>query len=263
MCNTSVTLLQHLCATVFLWGLLNVANFAPENQNKCKFIAKFTYLLTTKNVKIMKKILIAAIAVFGFTTANAQYTAEKGDFQTSVNFTPFASDGNMFNNVGINGALFVSDKSAIRLGLNFGINSTKDTSSDGKFGINVGYENHFKSYDRVDLYAGAQVGFKTEWGKTKTMSYKENGEEAGLVNVKSAGLPREISVAAFTGVNFYFYKKLYVGAEINLKYAHTSYSKGEYYDPSERKVIEYKEAANGKNSLGFNVEPQLKLGWTF
>ena len=213
----------------------------------------------------MKKIFIAAIAVLGFTTANAQYKAEKGDFQTSIDFRPFKSDGNVFSNevgntVGVNFGYFVSDKSAIRLGLGFGINSTKDTSSDGKFAINVGYENHFKSYDRLDLYAGAQVGFATAWSKTKTLTYNASGEPAGTVDVKGAN-PREFSVYAFTGANYYLYKKLYVGAEIQLGYANTSYSKGQTYDGE--KVVDNPTAQNGSNKFGFKVLPAFRLGWTF
>ncbi len=214
----------------------------------------------------MKKIIIAAIAVLGFTTANAQYTAEKGDFQTSIDFRPFKSSGDMFSNevgntVGVNFSYFLADKHALRLGLGFDTNSTKDASSDGKFGVNLGYEYHFKSYERVDLFAGAQVGFATAWGKTKQQTYNNAGEPNGTVDVKAAGLPREFSVGVFTGVNYYFYKKLYVGAEVQLGYAHTSYSKGQSYDGE--KVIDNKEAAPGKNKIGFNVLPAFRLGWTF
>lgn len=212
----------------------------------------------------MKKILIAAIAVFGFTTANAQYTAEKGDFQTSVNFTPFASDGNMFNNVGFNGTYFISDMHALRFGVNFGTESvdtqTTEKATKGKWGINVGYENHFKSYDRVDLYAGLQVGVNSGWEKAKEYVYDSNNNKS-IVSYKKPN-STEISVAAFTGINFYVYKKLYVGSEIQFGYAHTSYGKGEYID-ADGKVAKSTESAPGDNKIGFKVLPQLRLGWTF
>ena len=207
----------------------------------------------------MKKLFIAAIAVFGFATANAQYVAEKGDFQTSINFRPFNNgDNEMFSNVGFNAAYFVSNKDAIRLNLNIDSESTKDADSKFEFGINLGYERHFKAYDRVDLYAGGQLKFKTStekdtyaYGDNKKSKYRTGGETS-------------FGVGAFTGINFYVYKKLYIGTEIEFAFEHASQKKVQKpsTENGELKLTE-SDTAPSSNKLGFNVTPALKLGWTF
>jgi len=198
----------------------------------------------------MKKLLIAAIAVLGFTTANAQYVAEKGDIQTSIDFRPF-NNGNkeMFQTVGINGTYFLTDKDAIRVGLNFGSESGKTNdvkNSEFDFGFGVGYENHFKTYDRVDLFAGVQGNFET-------CTLKEGGH-------KAEGGYTKFGFGVFTGINFYVYKKLFIGAEIGLNYGHYNYNKYEVEDYDGWVEVDPKSS---NNSFKFEAKPALKLGWTF
>lgn len=146
----------------------------------------------------MKKLFIAAIAVFGFTTANAQFTPEKGDFITEVQFNPFADNFNTFK---LNGGAFkvryfVSDKDVIRAKVRFGIDNDKDktvtslndnftsnlptynlqnqtvetTNKQTNFDITIGYERHLLKEGRFDVYAGAEVGFgfESRSGEIKT-----------------------------------------------------------------------------------------------
>ena len=198
----------------------------------------------------MKKLLIAAIAVLGFTTANAQYTAEAGDIQTSVEFRPF-NNGNkeMFENVGINASYFLTDKDAIRVGLDFGSDSGKANdvkNSQTDFGFDVGYENHFKNYDRIDLFAGIEAGFAT-----RSCKYDGHKAEGGYT---------KFGVGIFTGINFYVYKKLYIGTEIDFSYSHYNYNKYEEYNGAGWETIDPKTSGN---SIKFQVQPALKLGWTF
>lgn len=199
----------------------------------------------------MKKLLIAAIAVLGFTTANAQYVAEKGDIQTSVEFRPF-NNGNkeMFENVGINASYFLTDKDAIRVNLDFGSDSGKQNdvkNSQFDFGFGVGYENHFKTYDRIDLFAGIGADFAT-----RSCKYDGHKSEGGFT---------EFGVGVFTGINFYVYKKLYIGTEIGLKYKHRNYNK--YDEQNYYGEWEKVDPKTSNNSIKFEVEPALKLGWTF
>lgn len=204
----------------------------------------------------MKKLLIAAIAVLGFTTANAQYVAEKGDIQTSIEFRPFNNgDNEMFaNGIGVNGTYFFTDKDAIRVRLDFSSDSGKSgdvKDSDFTFGFNVGYENHFKTYDRVDLFAGVEAGFGTrtvkyDGHKTTFDGYNPNRTEFG--------------VGVFTGINFYVYKKLFIGAELGLKYTHYNENKYEYQDYDGWVEVDPKSSGN---EIKFFTNPALKLGWTF
>lgn len=207
----------------------------------------------------MKKFLIAAIAVLGFTTANAQYTAEKGDLQTSIDFRPFESKGDVFSNAGINATYFLTNKDAVRVRLNFASESVKDSNSSSNFGIAVGYENHFKAYDRIDVYAGAQISFDSN---TKKETEFVNNTSYDL---KSNGSNSQLGVQAFTGVNVYVYKKLYLGAEIQFGYTNTSASKYETldYDNNGNIVVKEVDPKSSSNSFGFKVLPAIRLGWTF
>jgi hypothetical protein len=208
----------------------------------------------------MKKLFIAAIAVLSFATANAQYVAEKGDFQASVEFRPFNNGGqDMFNTVGFNAAYFVSDKDAIRARLNFGLKSREMMGAENyvKFGIAAGYERHFKTLDRVDVFGGGQVSF--DMNSPKYFATKTDGS---LKKLKS-GNETTFGVAAFTGVNFYVYKKLYVGAEIQFAFETTSYGKPESYNAAKDEVTTPSDKPKSKVELAFKAIPALKLGWTF
>ncbi len=235
----------------------------------------------------MKKLFIAAIAVFGFATANAQYKAEKGDLQTSVDFRPFNNNGKeMFENIGINASYFLTDKDALRLGLNFGLNNTKEgektnttnktTNKSTLFGIGVGYERHFGKFDRLDIYAGAEAEFSLRSNSIKSENnngyaeLKGSNDENLAAALIGGGTPGTIDndkrgytafgVGVFTGANFYVYKKLYVGAEIEFAFANTSYKKIEASNGTA--TAEVAPKASG-TALKFQVNPALRLGWTF
>ena len=219
----------------------------------------------------MKKLFIAAIAVFGFATANAQYKAEKGDLQTSVDFRPFNNGGKeMFENIGINASYFITDKDALRLGLNFGLNNekqgestattTKDTRKSTLFGIAAGYERHFGKFDRLDIYAGAEAELSLKSSSAKSENTAGYSEIKGAQS--TAGANRgytQFGVGVFTGANFYVYKKLYVGAEIEFAFSNTSWKKIETSNGTTSTEIAPKATGT---ELKFAVNPALRLGWT-
>lgn len=219
----------------------------------------------------MKKILMIAVMAVAAISANAQYTPQKGDFGTEVTFRPFGSansnDGSTIKlkEAGIVGRYMLTDKDAVRAKLNFGWNSTSNETSDGKsykegsstlFGIALGYERHFSVNDRLDLYAGAEASWKT-YG-----TYKEDvATDGSIVELSNTdGGYNKIGVGVFTGINFYVYKKLFVGAELGLSFAHTSYKDSETKYADRTVTIENNKS---NNSLGFYAEPALTLGWTF
>lgn len=198
----------------------------------------------------MKKLLIAAIAVLGFTTANAQWAPEAGDIQTSISFTPFKSNGRMFDTVGLNATYFFDSKNAVRVGLDFSSWTRKDDdvkSSDFTFGFLAGYEYHFKTVDRLDLFAGGDGFFET-------YTSKERGH-------KVDGGYTSFGFDAFTGLNFYVYKNLYLGAELRLRYAHYNYNS---YDVEvEDGIWENVDPKSSGNEFDIEALPSLKLGWKF
>lgn len=220
----------------------------------------------------MKKLFIAAIAVFGFATANAQYKAEKGDLQTSVDFRPFNNNNKeMFENVGINASYFLTDKDALRLGLNFGLDNSKEgestattnktTTKSTLFGIAAGYERHFGKFDRLDIYAGAEAELSFKSSSQKVENTAGYTEIKGAQSVGGANRAfTQFGVGVFTGANFYVYKKLYVGAEIEFAFSNTSYKKVENSNGTTTTEILPKSTGT---ELKFQVNPALRLGWTF
>ena len=85
-------------------------------------------------------------------------------------------------------------------------------------------------------------------------------------------------INAFTGVDFYIYKGLYLGAELGLGYTYKTalkgyaegYSKSEvtYFDGSiqtfyDNKIdIKYNDKISSGN-FAFKCNPMLRLGWKF
>lgn len=210
----------------------------------------------------MKKLFIAAIAVFGFTTANAQFAPEKGDFVTEVQFNPFANGFNTFrlNNGAFKVRYFVTDKDVVRARLRFGFDNSKDktvnsltdnfssnlptynlqnTTTETKnkqtnFEFTIGYERHLLKDGRLDVYAGAEVGFgfdnrsgeikttvsnsdynvttasaTTQFESTQTDKYEKQ-------NTFGTPSTKYLAAAVFAGMDFYIYKGLYIGTELGI-----------------------------------------------
>lgn len=236
----------------------------------------------------MKKMfLAAALLAATATTAVAQdnsYAPTSGNFSLEVQFNPFSEDFGTFKLDQIKGRYFMSDNSALRFGIGFGIDNSKKTAdpdnqsdvwtkgSMSNFSINLGYERHFFNYKRVDLYAGAGLGFALQSAKT-TSQFKYSDEvlrETQMCNeYENNRSYTEFNIAAFTGIDFYVYKGLFVGAELGIKfYTRTypgTYTKGGYADNgkwSDNKKSDAKDKIN-ETSLNTYIEPALRLGWTF
>lgn len=223
--------------------------------------------------------MMAVMAVAAL-SANAQYTPAKGDFSTVIKFNPFSNSSTTFDNVdkyAIQGRYMVSDNDGIRLTLGLGSESTnteakyKDakydlTNSNTTFSIKAGYERHFSANGRIDLYAGAQVGFSTSSTKEESLTgYMGTSDYVPVVAYEKGG-DNTLSIGAFTGINFYVYKKLFVGAEIGFNYSHATMKDKDVYrvnDKNDGTISETIDMPGSKNSLGFKVEPALTLGWTF
>lgn len=241
----------------------------------------------------MKKFFMMAVMAVAALSANAQYAPEKGDFSTAIKFNPFHSSGKTFEAVddyAVMGRYMITDKDAVRATLGFGYKNEKNEEADvvdpnktvelngsaTTFSFKVGYERHFAANDRIDLYAGAQVGFSTTSSNEESQVYymDNNNNKVPLIvetkngtaenNVVKPTSPNTFSFGVFTGINFYVYKKLFVGAEIGFNYGHGSYKDVEYPVLKDNKwETKTAEMNNTTSSLGFKVEPQLTLGWTF
>lgn len=228
----------------------------------------------------MKKIFLAVLAIVGVcNTTSAQYTPQKNDIAVEVGFTPFKSNGDVFKlneEAQFKVRWMVSDKDALRFKLGVGIDNNTNTTDYTKgekviinptapstytygtqetknkktaFSINVGYERHFNLSDRIDLYAGGEVGFTTvSRSATENNNYVTEGYDANGTLVSTAAWSvnkeyksmdadknnsrNEFTVAALTGIDFYVYKGLYLGAELGIKFATGKSANKGYYTRS-------------------------------
>ncbi|MBO4596380.1 MAG: outer membrane beta-barrel protein [Bacteroidaceae bacterium] len=218
----------------------------------------------------MKRIILSALVAVFSLCANAQYEAEEGDIAVEVGFNPFS---NSFNTIKLNGGsinarYFFNDKNAARVNLGFGYDRKSDkymghevSKHAGSFSIDLGIENHFASFDRIDLYAGGQLGFATTFGGGKLGDAEISGAvpsdwSASTVDPCST----RFSLKGFTGANFFIYKKLYVGAEFGLSFSNRTYKDYEVKSGSYKQKAENNES---NTSIAFYSEPALHLGWVF
>ena len=221
----------------------------------------------------MKKTLLLAVSFLAFTAipAAADKTPEKGDFSTEVQFNPFDQDGNMFKLESLKFRYFLTDKDVLRFNVGFNIDRSKvelddDKNGDeiieknGSFNVDLGYERHFHTRGRLDLYAGGQVGFQKDFVSGEA---KDNGSIIKYINRNVAGDNRAkmgCNIAAFTGLDFYVYKGLYVGTELGFSF-------NVMKDCRMKIKEEYKESKSYDDNVylhsKFYIEPCLRLGWTF
>lgn len=153
----------------------------------------------------------------------------------------------------------------------------------------MGYERNIYSYKRINLYAGAGIGFELYREMNKKQSEYVKGitdrgddiKELHTVKYYNQGDSYNLFyVNAFTGIDFFVYKGLYLGAELGLRLGvknyPSSYSKGGFAKDADGNVIvsgsrmtwdDDLESAKGPKSNNFDLklyaEPALRLGWQF
>ena len=185
-----------------------------------------------------------------------------------VQFNPFTTNFNTFrleDGIQFKARYFFTNQDALRVKLGLGINNTNDvtktTLTDNfdtnkpvytlnnqevetnekhtQFQFALGYERHFIKEGRLDVFAGAELGYKlnsysgdvtttinndrmtgttgntirTETNSTQKVEYKNQNTTGSNVNSNS------LFVGVFTGVDFYIYKGLYVGTELGIRFA--------------------------------------------
>lgn len=114
-----------------------------------------------------------------------------------------------------------------------------------KFSIALGYERHFKTIKRFDFYAGAELGYGLESysgsednenvttyynakGILEQTTYHHDTKEYKNQNTSGRASSHYFTGAVFTGVDFYVYKNLYLGAELGISFK-TGKSPNTYY----------------------------------
>lgn len=231
-------------------------------------------------MKFIKFFALASVLAFTGNAAAEEttYAPEANDFSLEVSFNPFSNDFSTFQLDQIKARIFFTNKDALRIGLGFGVNSHKNTpkpdeeddvwtkESGSNFSLDLGYERNFYNYKRINLYGGAGLGFT--WQKDVTTTQRlvaDNtyGKEASYTGDWG------FYAKAFTGIDFFIYKGLFIGAELNLKIGVSNdirpYTKGGYNDNGTWSD-NYESKKGPKSSdfvLGLGAEPALRLGWCF
>lgn len=262
----------------------------------------------------MKKTFFTAfLSLFCATFAHAQYEPKAGDFSTEISFNPFSDNFHTFDLQGakLKGVLFLSDANALRFSIGVGVNMktnrndivipqrddyqnvsdynfaydvyninkddfTRTTSN--AFALGLGFEHHFESINRLDLYVGVEAGFDYCYNKV----YEEDNKYSSEYNsnnryVKNTWLNTKtdtsssygVSLNLFTGANFYVYKSLYVGAEFGLgtSYVFAGNRTSEWTTTDKEATVKSGstevDVKDNNLSLKLYCEPSLHIGWTF
>jgi hypothetical protein len=195
--------------------------------------------------------------------------------------------GNSFDNFRIDKfkvRRYLNDNAALRLSLGFDFDSYKSTStSDNEdpninksgnysishsksentyrekyFKIGVGYEYHKDIFDRVDIYAGGEIGYygyfysatekTTSDSESQTGGVRSESSSSSTTNYFNWNGPsyddvndHNFYISGLAGVDVYFYKNMYIGAELGVAYRLSTWKDG-YYEKETESV--------SKNSSG-------------
>lgn len=165
--------------------------------------------------------------------------------------------------------------------------------NSGDVTLNAGYERHLNLSKRISVYFGASIGFERHFvsgtmdgtveqlekrngvWKRQNSSYKTeytngNYDPDHITDIDDFDRAYwAVNASVFTGIDFYVYKGLYIGAELGLNVSSLKYSQVKYKSTttSYDKVTTTKENKTHDNqrltSVGIDVQPALRLGWSF
>lgn len=202
----------------------------------------------------MKKLLfIVGLALTSLTVSAQEQEVglPAGLFTLEWKFNPFDYESKPVKVAQLNARMFLNDKSAVRLGVGVGFNrdddeyseldriSAKDsiskiTNNALTLRFSLGYEYHFANTGRLDFYGGIEGGYlgrfysatedlsatRTEVETTSTITYYDYWKtEYNKRNSEGDKLNENgIFASVFTGIDYYIYKKLYIGAELGLTF---------------------------------------------
>ena len=181
-----------------------------------------------------------------------------------------------------------TEKTEFSSGNKFVVNPTAATrytygTSEAKnkmtsFSIAAGYERHFPLAQRLDLYAGGEFGVRTTSysatvnGNSTVEDYDAAGKLTRNVTViqdyeytcrDATGRKslNEITVTAFSGIDFYVYKGLYVGAELGIQFATGTNPKQSYYTMTQSVAgYDITSSAGISGNLSVSSETGLAVG---
>lgn len=217
--------------------------------------------------KLVKITAVAALVMVSSSTY-AQFEPQAGDISTEVQFNPFSTNFKTFglqDDIQFKARYFLTNQDALRIKLGFSMDNTNDvtkTTLTNDFDTNkpaytlnnrevetndkatqfqfaLGYERHFIKEGRLDVFAGAELGYQmysysgdvtttinndrvsgttgstTRIQTTSNQKDEYKNQSTDGTNVNS----NRFFAGLFTGVDFYIYKGLYVGTELGIRFA--------------------------------------------
>ena len=212
----------------------------------------------------MKKLLfIVGLALTSLTVSAQEQEVglPAGLFTLEWKFNPFDYESKPVKVAQLNARMFLNDKSEVRLGVGVGFNrdddeyseldriSAKDsiskiTNNALTLRFSLGYEYHFANTGRLDFYGGIEGGYLGRfYSATKELSTTTITPEttSSIVNTtyENAEYKKRSSDgdkenengffgSVFTGIDYYIYKKLYIGAELGITFNMGKKSNGNY-----------------------------------
>lgn len=156
----------------------------------------------------------------------------------------------------------------------------KSLSTVTLFSVALGYEHHWMVAKRLDIFAGGDFGMGcTAYNAYRvqnvaiTSDYKESYVDKTRINGSDFDNSKSkfnVLLGAVSGIDFYVYKGLYLGAELGL-YLKSSSLLGHKtiitttnpQASTTRTVDKYRMFHGGNMNISFNATPLLRLGWLF
>lgn len=158
----------------------------------------------------------------------------------------------------------------------------KTSSTATKFSVAVGYEHHWMVAKRLDIFVGGDFGMgctaynalDVEY-KALDYEYRESYVNTTRIigsNFNNSRSSFNVLLAAVSGMDFYVYKGLYLGAELglNLKgssalgYRVVTTTTNPNVSVDKAKSVDKYRAFNvGAMNMAFSVTPLIRLGWLF
>ncbi len=226
----------------------------------------------------MKKIafLLSIVALLCSNVSNGQdFKPVANDFDVELMFVPFSNNPVQLDN--FRGRYFFADDLALRIGVNVAVHAEKsepvnetnsnvtdeEKMSSTQLGFLPGIEIHLGDFQRVSPYIGAEVGIVTKSARyeytdnatSTTMEIKgawsDNGSNRGFTSFR---------INAVTGVDYYFVRRMYLGAELGYGFSSTAWKKIEATSGSNTITIENKSTST---DVGFGVISAIRLGYSF
>jgi hypothetical protein len=206
-------------------------------------------------------------------TPKSSVKPEKGSLSLEVGFSPLDVEGKnvQLQNEQLRLIYSVSDKVGIRLGIGFDTHTesddngqpsdewTKTTTKTSQVSFAPGIVYNFAGTERLTPYLGVEAVIATRSATTiaEAKDFKQEiRNEGDLFNTFGLGV--------FSGFNYYFANRLYIGAEVGLALENKSLKNTiiETTTGGRTETVEPKNTGT-RTTIGTVVTPSLRLGWAF